>query len=795
MTTKLQKTTLWLTIAAFCLPLNAGSQEQVDMAAATREYEIVPCLLPARVRKLGNMTYPERRRLVEVAARDCRLKGGEYTFYDRAKPEAAVQFFRKMAEGGDADAQVSLGDVYQYLYVDPNYEQAAYWYKQAADAGSSKGKMQLARLYERGLGVEQDTLLATNLWREATGAGEELVLASTLEAAKTAATARINDLTEQLRVSNESAEAARYELATARSEIDNRKQKLLVAQADLAEAQQKLQQAGPNQANTAELAALRLEITQREEVIAEQRDQIDSLEDNLGVQQAQLTAKLRQVERQNRRLNEELANADASADDALQQALAKVDEKDAQIARLQTDLASARSALNDNDSAYEEMLAQLESARAEAGDSKRAQRRVAQLESESEQQLAEIESRKAAIDRLEVQLAAVTSETNQLRSQLDSQINEQAAVEANLASTEAELQRVRTSIDGLQVQLAAANSELEKSSAERDSLRRQLSQGSGDAQTIARLEEQLSIQNKNIELQKLEITKLMRRNNDYAAELTEIDMRRRAVAMRTPMLDTSSIKVPRNVKIGTYHALVIGNNDYQYLTDLENAESDARAVHELLQREYGFNSTLLIDGSEDEMFGAFLTLGEQLEENDLVLIYYAGHGFRSKNESYWLPVELDSRAKADVNGISSLKVADWVRAMPAKHVMIVADSCYSGSGIQTTGGYRYDLATLEASLPYFLKSKSRTMLTSGDVAPVMDGGGEGQHSVFTSALLGLLSENKGILHAGALHDYLVERVKYASDGMRVNQTPKFGSIESAGHENGQFVFMHRDIRT
>ena len=95
-------------------------------------------------------------------------------------------------------AQVSLGDVYQYLYTPPRYEDAAQWYAKASEAGSKKAKMQLARLYERGLGTQQDGLLAVNLWREATGAGEELVLASELEAARTAADERIAQLTEQL---------------------------------------------------------------------------------------------------------------------------------------------------------------------------------------------------------------------------------------------------------------------------------------------------------------------------------------------------------------------------------------------------------------------------------------------------------------------------------------------------------------------------------------------------------------------------------------------------------------------
>lgn len=783
-----------LVFVSLGLPSVAGSDEQTDMSAATRDYEIVPCLLPARIRKLGNMTYPERRRLQEISARDCRLKGGEYTFYDRAKPEGAVAFFSKLAETGDQEAQVSLGDVYQYLFAEPNYEQAFYWYQQAADAGDKKGMMQLARLYERGLGVAADPLKATNLWREATGAGEELVLASTLEKAQTRATARINELSEQLRESNEVAESMRAELAVARAEIDSRRGRLATAQAQLAALQEQVQQAAAAQVDAQETENLRLQIAEQESVIREQRDQIFSLEDYLEVQQAQLTASLRQVERRNQRLTEELETMTASADDALQNALASLQEKDQQLEALRQNLALARNTLSDKDSAYAATLGQLEDARAEAGDSRRAQKRVADLEAQTSEQLSQLQTQQAEIKRLETLVSSTTSEADSLRLQLDSQIDSQAEAEARYASTEAELQRVRATMNDLQTQLAETNSALTEATSERDALERQLSAAAGDEMLVMQLKSELSRQNDSIRNQEQQITRLAEQVEGYQAELTDIRLQRSALAMRTPMLDTSSIRLPRDVKLGKFYALVIGNNDYEHLTDLENAENDARAIHELLQNDYGFESTLLVNGTEAQMFRAFSSLGGKLEENDMVLIYYAGHGFRSQNESYWLPVELASRQDAEVDGISSLKVADWVRSMAARHVMIVADSCYSGSGIETSGGFRYDIATLEASLPFFLNNKSRTMLSSGDVAPVMDGGGSGEHSVFTEALLGLLSENKGILHAGALHDYLVERVKYASDGTRVNQTPQFGSIESAGHETGQFVFLHRNVR-
>lgn len=48
-----------------------------------------------------------------------------------------------------------------------DYTQAAYWYEQAAEEGDNGARINLASLYERGLGVEQDYAKAHGLYKEA----------------------------------------------------------------------------------------------------------------------------------------------------------------------------------------------------------------------------------------------------------------------------------------------------------------------------------------------------------------------------------------------------------------------------------------------------------------------------------------------------------------------------------------------------------------------------------------------------------------------------------------------------
>ncbi len=62
-----------------------------------------------------------------------------------------------LARAGDADAQVSLGYMYQTgQSVEQSYSQAAYWYRAAAEQDNGLAQFALGDLYSQGLGLEQD---------------------------------------------------------------------------------------------------------------------------------------------------------------------------------------------------------------------------------------------------------------------------------------------------------------------------------------------------------------------------------------------------------------------------------------------------------------------------------------------------------------------------------------------------------------------------------------------------------------------------------------------------------------
>jgi hypothetical protein len=80
------------------------------------------------------------------------------------------------------------------------------------------------------------------------------------------------------------------------------------------------------------------------------------------------------------------------------------------------------------------------------------------------------------------------------------------------------------------------------------------------------------------------------------------------------------------------------------------------------------------------------------------------------------------------------------------------------------------------------KKKSRTVLTSGGLEPVLDGAG-GNHSVFASVFIDILNENEQIMDATELFEKLRRPVMLHSP-----QTPQYSDLRLAGHEGGDFLF-------
>ena len=93
---------------------------------------------------------------------------------------------------------------------------------------------------------------------------------------------------------------------------------------------------------------------------------------------------------------------------------------------------------------------------------------------------------------------------------------------------------------------------------------------------------------------------------------------------------------------GRYFALVIGNSEHQFLSELSTAKNDARRVSEMLVERYGFEVTRIDNADNISVLAALNQLHDALGPDDNLLIYYAGYGNERTDEQmqigYWLPV-------------------------------------------------------------------------------------------------------------------------------------------------------------
>jgi hypothetical protein len=172
-----------------------------------------------------------------------------------------------------------------------------------------------------------------------------------------------------------------------------------------------------------------------------------------------------------------------------------------------------------------------------------------------------------------------------------------------------------------------------------------------------------------------------------------------------------------------------------------------------------------------------------LKPHDNLLIYYAGHGVIDEvtRQGYWLPVDAEDRNPS--NWISNSDLSDMLRGMSARHVMVVADSCYSGSLVRAATMRIPTGQEKVAWVKRMLGKRARTALVSGGLEPVLDGGG-GEHSVFAKAFLTALKENNDVMDGQALFDAIKRPVVLNAD-----QTPQYTDIRRAGHDGGEFLFV------
>jgi hypothetical protein len=249
--------------------------------------------------------------------------------------------------------------------------------------------------------------------------------------------------------------------------------------------------------------------------------------------------------------------------------------------------------------------------------------------------------------------------------------------------------------------------------------------------------------------------------------------------------DTKTIESERivsySIKSSRYYALIIAAQDYNddRIKDLSNPISDANKLKTILVNNYTFEDTdikFLKNPTKADIIGELHHLRKQITNNDNLLIFYAGHGYwdEEMKTGYWLPI--DSDKDNPVNWMPNTDLTNYLNAIKAKHILLVADACFSGGIFKTRAAFT-DVAAVEK----LYKMPSRKAITSGTLKEVPD------DSVFLKFLLKRLNENT--------NKYLTAEELFSSIKMAVinnsQNVPQYGTIQNTGDEGGDFIFLKK----
>jgi hypothetical protein len=94
-------------------------------------------------------------------------------------------------------------------------------------------------------------------------------------------------------------------------------------------------------------------------------------------------------------------------------------------------------------------------------------------------------------------------------------------------------------------------------------------------------------------------------------------------------------------------ALVIGNADYTSTSKLRNTLNDAKTMTQTLKN-LGFDVMVVENGTYETMKNAIYAFGDRIQDVDVSLFFYAGHGLEVDGTNYLVPVDANIQSHLDI---------------------------------------------------------------------------------------------------------------------------------------------------
>jgi len=556
-------------------------------------------------------------------------------------------------------------------------------------------------------------------------------------------------------------------------------------------------------ASKSESEALRTRLAQSEQRALQSQQELSALRADFLRQTGELSARSAQLQQ----LRQHGTDGLQSVLDARQ---AEIERQQQLVTSLQSQLSATRQQAGAVGATSEAALAALRVQYGQQQQELQTQKaEFAKLQSQSKedrsalltQLTAQLATKSAALEDSQKRLASLQLEATQLRDAYNKERDQQARDVATAGSAQqqdkdalrvaqGQLAQQREALQQLEMQSAAQQLKLVQ---ERETLAQQLSNGTqGSQQKIAALEADVRDRDKQILEARGRISTLEKQGTVAKATTVASD-----VSYRMPQAPGTSnanpyalLQLVRGLGPANYHALVIGNSKYRSMQPLKTPANDARDVADLLTGRYGFDVKLLIDATRKDIANAMREYARTLTDSDRLLIYYAGHGgtkIYPPERAFWLGVDADPDLPE--SWISAQVVSDDIAQIHARHILLVADSCFSSVITHATSTIVAP-SNDERSVSIKWTRAARMVLTSGQDEPVVDGSSADQtHSLFAGQFLTILRQNDILLSGEGLAHELSSRMSQYAERVGLKQTPTYSNLQDQQHMYGDFFFV------
>lgn len=245
------------------------------------------------------------------------------------------------------------------------------------------------------------------------------------------------------------------------------------------------------------------------------------------------------------------------------------------------------------------------------------------------------------------------------------------------------------------------------------------------------------------------------------------------------------------------YALIIGNTEYtdpslaQLTAPGKDAEDFARVLTD--QEICAFDEVnVLLNESEAMIREAIDGLFYQKKPDDLIVLYFSGHGVRDEYGVLYLAVKNTNRSRLRSTAVKSDYIRESMDQSRSKRQVLILDCCNSGAfahGTKAATGGSIGTASAFEGTGY-----GRIVLTASDATQfAWEGGkviGDTDNSLFTHFLVeGLKGEadvdGDGRITVDELYDYAYEKVRFA--------TPKQTPSKFSSKQQGEIV-LRQNIR-